>query len=408
MKSNRHLLLILFAFALAITANAQQADFSFRRKIINVNADAWHTIALPPDLFQHCRQDFSDLRILQLSQADTTEVPYLLDVLDTEITRHEVVLSTINQSKKGSEQYITFLNSGYKVNYLELSFNEKNYFATVKIEGSPDRKQWFELARDEKIFSVDNDREKYASSLVNFPLTDYNYLRLTIASPDKLTFRSTAFRLDEIKPGSFDNISSTLKVSTDKKSKRSVIDVKLDYLRPVSNIMLEIDQQNDFYRHMTVETLVDSTKTERGWIRNYQMVSGSLITSFKRNQFSIPFTLTNRLRITIDNFDNPPLQISGIKLTGAKVHLRAQLKPGENYLFYGAAHRARPEYDIEHFREKIPLQNAEATLGAEENVAKAPVAMKAIFENKAWLWGILIAVIALLGFFTLRMMKAKG
>ncbi|HEY0744008.1 MAG TPA: DUF3999 family protein [Chryseosolibacter sp.] len=405
MKLNNILALLFLVFA--VQAFAQENQFAFKRKISNISEANWYTVALPADLFKHCENDFRDLRILDLTGGDTLEVQYLLDILDTEIARHEVVLSSVNQSTKGNDTYITFLNSGYKVNYLELSFQERNYFATVKVEGSNDRKQWFGLAQDEKVFSVENSRERYASSIVNFPLTDYNYLRLTINSSDKLTFSSAAFRMDEIKLGSFDPIPSTFTVSTDKKSKRSIIEVTLDHYRPVSNITLDIDNQNDFYRHVTVETLVDSVKTERGWIRNYQTVSGNLITSFKPNQFSIPFTLTSHLRFTIENYDNPPLQIRDIKLTGARVQLRAKLKGYESYLFYGNDGLYQPTYDIEHFREKTPMQNAEVALGPEESIGKAPAVMSALFENKAWLWGILLAVIALLGFFTLRMMKSK-
>jgi Protein of unknown function (DUF3999) len=406
MKFSKYFWSIVVLF-FCFTVQAQENEFAYKRKIERVTIEDWYAIALPPDAFIHAENDFRDLRILDLKTSDTLEVPYLLDILDTEVSKHEVVLSTVNQSKKGNEYYITFLNSGYKVNYLELAFAESNYFGTVKVEGSNDRKQWFDLATDEKIFSVQNAREQYASTLINFPLTDYNYLRLTIASADKLTFSSAAFRLDEIKPGSFENIPSRFSISTDKKSKRTIIDVALDHYQPVSNVTLEIDRKNDFYRQMTVETLVDSVKTERGWIRNYQTVSGTLITSFKPNQFSIPFTITNRLRIMIENYDNPPLEISAVKLNGAKVQLRAKLKSDQSYLFYGNPSQYKPTYDIEHFKEKIPIQVTAATLGAEERIGKTPTTINAIFENKAWLWGILIAVIGLLGFFTLRMMKSK-
>lgn len=405
MKSNKLLYCILVFTCTSL--HAQENEFSFRRKIENVSADGWYSIALPPEIFKHVESDFRDLRVFDLKNGDTLEIPYLLDILDTEVTKHDVVLSTVNQSKKGNEYYITFLNSGYKVNYLELNFEESNYFATVRIEGSNDRKQWYDLANDEKIFSVQNAREQYASTIVNFPLTDYNYLRLTLASSDKLTFSSATFRLDEIKPGSFENIPSTFNISTDKKSKRTIVDVRLDHHRPVSNVMMDIDRKNDFYRQITVETLVDSVKTERGWIRNFQTVSGSLITSFKPNQFSIPFTSTSRMRITIENYDNPPLEIYAVKLNGAKVQLRANLKNGMPYLFYGNPSLYQPTYDIEHFKEKIPLHATPASLGVEESIAKPPATISAIFENKAWLWGILIAVIAMLGFFTLRMMKSK-
>lgn len=406
MKFNKYLSLLLILFFCG-SVQAQENEFLFKRKIEHVSLEDWYSIGLPADLFKHLENDFRDLRIFDLQNSDTLEIPYLLHILDTEISKHEVVLSTVNQSKKGNEYYITFLNSGYKVNYLELTFAESNYFGTVSVEGSNDRKQWFELVKGEKIFSVQNSREQYASTIVSFPLTDYNYLRLTVTSADKLTFSSAAFRLDEIKPGSFDHIPSSFSISTDKKSKRTIIDVTLDHYRPVSNVMLEIDRKNDFYRQITVEMLIDSTKTERGWIRNYQTVSGNLITSFKPNQFSIPFTITKRMRITIENYDNPPLQISAVKLNGAKVQLRAKLKSDKSYLFYGNASRSKPTYDIEHFKEKIPLHAAAASLGVEESIGKTPATINAIFENKAWLWGILLTVIALLGFFTLRMMKGK-
>lgn len=406
MKFNSAIGLLTLMFAATATI-AQENEFRYKRKINGVVNEDWHAITLPADLFKNCQADFRDLRILNFTGGDTTEIPYLLDVLDTEVNTHEVELSPINESRSGKEYYITFSNEGYKVNYLELSFNERNYFATVKIEGSNDRKKWFELSANEKIFSVNNSREQYASSIINFPVTDYNFLRLTIVSGDKLTFTAAVFRLDEVKPGSFEEVPSTFSTSTDKKSKRTIIDVRLGDYRPVSNVALEIARGDDFYRHVTVKALVDSTKTERGWMKNYQMVSGNLITSFKENQFSIPLTLTNALRLTIENFDNPPLSISAIKLTGARVQVRAKIRPENSFLFYGNSEAFRPTYDLEHFKDKIPLQAVQASLGPEESIGNTPAPMSAIFENKAWLWGILISVIAVLGFFTLRMMKVK-
>jgi hypothetical protein len=383
----------------------QENRFAYKRKITNATNEDWHSIKLPADIYRNLQTDFSDVRILEIAGNDTLETPYLLDILDTEIIKQDVTLSAINQSQKGNEYFLTFLNEGYKVNYLYLSFNEANYFGTAKVEGSNDRRKWFDLAQDEKIFSIQNARENYASSIINFPLTDYEYIRLTIASKDKLTFSSAAFRMDEIRLGEFDEVPSTFSVSTDKKSKRTVVDVVLDQYRPVSNVLLEISKRNDYYRHMTIETLYDSTKTERGWIRNYQTVSGNLITSFKPNQFAIPFTMTNRLRLTIENFDNPPLSISEIKINGARVQLRAKLKNTNSFLFYGSDGLFKPTYEIEHFKEKVPMNPQEATLGTEENIAPMKIPIHAIFENKIWLWGILISVIALLGFFTLRMMR---
>jgi hypothetical protein len=407
MKFSKLVVMITLLFV-ADASIAQVSQFNYKRKIQKASTDSeWNSVILPHDIYKHIRPDFGDLRIYEIVQSDTNEIPYLLDILDTETKTEEVALPSINESRNNGDYFLTFQNSGFKVNYLELVFAEPNYFATVKVEGSNDKQKWFELVSGEKIFSVNNERQRYASSIVNFPLTDYNYLRLTISSRDKLTFSKGIFRLDEIKPGVFDEITSKFFVTTDKKSRRTVIDVRMPEYTPVSNLTIDVADEQDYYRQMTVEALHDSTKTEKGWIRNYQTIAASLITSFRPNEISIPFTLTNRLRVTIQNYDNPPLKVNGIKVSGVRVQLRARLTGADAYLFYGNAQAYHPTYDIEHFKEKVPIQNAEASLGKEEKIGIAPTSMSAIFENKMWLWGIILATVGLLGFFTLRMMKSK-
>jgi hypothetical protein len=47
-------------------------------------------------------------------------------------------------------------------------------------------------------------------------------------------------------------------------------------------------------------------------------------------------------------------------------------------------------------------------LGPEQNIAAPVEKVSALFENKVWLWAIMVVVIATLGFFTLKMMKSNA
>lgn len=124
--------------------------------------------------------------------------------------------------------------------------------------------------------------------------------------------------------------------------------------------------------------------------------------------FSLDAEQTSHLRLIINNLDNEPLKITGIDVDGPAVELIAEMEPGNTYLFYGNRGLSAPYYELKHFEEKIPTASAVATLGEEESIAAPQTKISALFENKFWLWGIMIVVIGLLGFFTLRMMKGAG
>jgi hypothetical protein len=51
---------------------------------------------------------------------------------------------------------------------------------------------------------------------------------------------------------------------------------------------------------------------------------------------------------------------------------------------------------------------SEVTLGEEQVIPKTPVpVVKPLFENKIWLWAIMAVIILLLGWFSVKMMRAK-
>jgi hypothetical protein len=401
--------LLLFLLAMSTLCSAQKTPFNYKRKVSDITQEGWYTLTLPPDIFIHTDREFNDLRLYGIAGSDTTEFPYVLDIRETDVLKTEIGLPVINKSKKDGILFLGFeLAPGQKVNLIRLAFEEPNFFASVKIEGSADKKEWFEIADNERIFSIRNSYEQYENGIVNFPVTDYRYLRVSIKSDTPLTFTSASFLDQEVKEGTFENIPLTWKTEEDKKAKKTVVNIKLAHYRPVSNLHVQFSGANDYYRSAEISYLADSAQTQKGWIRNYINAYTGYVTSYNPNSFDLGFQLTNEVRLTIYNYDNSPLTISSIAVTGAAVELKALLKPRETFLFYGNKSLSRPSYDIDHFKEKIPSTAPPLELGSEENIAAPQEKVNALFENKIWLWAIMLTMIAVLGFFTLRMMKGKG
>ncbi len=132
------------------------------------------------------------------------------------------------------------------------------------------------------------------------------------------------------------------------------------------------------------------------------------ITSLKKPEFSFGNTIVSRLWITIRNNDNKPLDISSLEIKGNIYELIARFDdPKYAYaLYYGNADVAAPSYDIEKFEQKIPEDLSAVDVSAQQNNPAFSVKTETpLFENKAWLWGLMALIIVLLGGFSFKMLK---
>lgn len=386
---------------------AQDKDFRYRRKIISP-AEGWYSLALPADLFHSVNRELTDLRIYALTGTDTLEIPYLVKVLDDAVEEDRVDLDVFNKSEKDGMMFLTFeLKSKQNVNRLELEFEELNFNGFVQLSGSPDQREWFVIDTQQRILSFDKDEVHFKSTALNFPVCNYRYLRVRIQADAPLTFRRALIKKRETKYGVHHQVPLSWNVTNDKKGKETILDVTMHEFQPVSSVRLEAAGKNDFYRSMTIETLRDSSRTPRGWMYSYDHVYSGTLTSWNDNTFDFPYALTKKMKITIRNADNAPLEVKKIAVTGPQIELATKLTIGEFYVYYGNSRMGKPSYDLIHFTDKIPPALTAISSGQEESLkpaAKSP----AFFESKLWLWAIMGIAIGVLGFFTLKMMKSKA
>ena len=159
---------------------------------------------------------------------------------------------------------------------------------------------------------------------------------------------------------------------------------------------------------MSVEYLADSFKTDNGWRYNYNTLTSGIFTSIEKNELTFESTRLQQVRITIENNDNAPLKLENITAKGLVYQLVGRFsEPADYFLYYDNNSISQPNYDINRFTNKIPETLTDLKLGepvvlkkVSETETTAP-----LFENKLWLWAIMLLIIGLLGYASLKMLK---
>lgn len=384
---------------------AGQPPFAFKRAINGVEKEGWYALPLPAEMFVDLNKSLSDIRLYSINDADTTEIPYVLKIRQDQVTSKSGKLSVLNKSERDGSLYLTFqVPASQQLNSLRLTFLETEFFAYVTLEGSDDRKDWFEIVKDVRIASLGDD---HSLADIRFPISEYRYLRARVKSDTNLRFDNAAFSFDSVTAGRYHNVPLKWGSRLEKTSRRTIVDMTAPQYGPVSLLKIELDEDKDYHRSFILEYVTDSTHTDKGWIRYYQRATEGFITSFRENRFAFPVVFAKHFRLIINDRDNASLRIRDLLAEGPDVELLAHLKPGSNFVFYGKEFISAPDYDLARFQNKIPETLILGSVGAEERLSVEKGKPGALFENPVWLWSIMIVMIAGLAFFTLKMMKSK-
>ncbi|HVW62674.1 MAG TPA: hypothetical protein VHC48_21635, partial [Puia sp.] len=123
--------------------------------------------------------------------------------------------------------------------------------------------------------------------------------------------------------------------------------------------------------------------------------------------FEIPSIKVRTITLDIDNEDNTPLVIGKVETSQLERYLLTWLEPGASYqLLVGNMQARAPRYDLKYFVDTVSREPRELVPGVLEaaSLPAAPLPVKD--RSGVWLWGIILAVLALLVFFSLKMLKA--
>ena len=400
---------------------AQKNDFSFKRAIKPNPATEWNKIEIPLPMYEKLNQNFSDIRIYQLSGKDSLEVPYLLSKtqfasLENETTEY-IGFKILNQTKTADGYYFTLESPiTADIEEIDLHFSNQNFDWKITLEGSHDQKQWFSILENYRILSIQNSKTDYNFQLQAFEKTNYKFYRIFIPSKETPILQRASMQEKFTPKIEFNKLLiNNIKQTNSTKDKNSVITFSLPYKIPIYSLILNIEKNDAFSRPIEIKYLVDSVKTEKGWAKNYETFYYGKIIYYGAKDLHFSFSNNDVIwakdfQIIIENQDNAPITVKSVNAVSPKYFIYFKPKNEENYfLFYGNKKSSLPEYDLKLIEDKVfKLSKADASLSDEEKLPKKGKTTKEpLFKDKGWLWGVMILIICILGFFSYRMLSTK-
>lgn len=415
--------MLFFLFGLVVSylnCYAQFSQFHYKREIKGISENTskttmnpWYSLTLPNELFEKMRPDLIDMRIVGITDnQDTIEAPYLIQSTKEEKVEKALDFHLINSSHNEKGYFFTFeMPVESEINQIALDIAQSNFDWRLKLEGSQNQQEWFTLAENYRILAIQNAHTNYHFTHILFPDAKYRYFRICIDSKIRPDITSANISKQAFNTGKYQTYSIQKQTNTiDKQTKETILQVELPKAVPVSYLQFAVKNTFDYYRPIKVEYLTDSVKTEKGWVYSYNTLVNSTLSSLEKREIQFANTICKQIKITIENGDNEPLTIDAVTIKGNLTTIVARFTQAATYyLLYGNKNATQATYDISLFQDKIPKDIPTLTLGREEDIAQVGTKkVEPLFTNKAWLWGIMLFVIVLLGWFSLRMMRKVG
>lgn len=406
-------LIIAVAILVSTPCLAQIEGYSFKRPLKNLEKEGYYAIPLLPEVMARSKSSLSDIRLYNIQENDTTEVPYLLEWMGTTVKEEAIQFELINDTyNEKCCSYVTLkFPKKQTINQIKLTVADANFDKSLKIEGSNDNKQWFTIREHMRIVGFQNANESYAYTTLNFQNTEYAYFRIKFDDDGSSRISVTEAYAFENKliQGKYSELKIEGKKQTENKKEKTseiIVDFPFSYL--INYITIKSNSKNDFYRNINVYGSDGTYKTGKGEIENWYMINTSVFSSLEDNVINCSNSKTKKLKIEIINYDDEPIELSEIKAFSEQCRLIANLPVSDNvYLAYGKENDNTPNYDLVHFKDKIPKELSNVDYGAEQAKIISINKPEQLIENKMWLWIVMGLVIAVIGYFALSMLKKE-
>ncbi len=404
---------ILFFLFVAISNGFGQINkFKYYAPLTGVDETQYQSVPLNSKILAQTKNDWNDFRILQVTDHDTIETPFIFNWLQEEWKNKTYNASIINQTRvKGKySSFVLKFNENYIINEINLSFEELYFDKRITLEGSYDGQTWETIATNMRIIGFEKSNFYYTK--LEFSESKFPYYKVVIndehSSPIHVISADT--RLYKFKEASYSPVKiqsikrTEIKKDESKKvyENKTVFEVKLPELNCIHHIRVKCKDTIDFYRRVSVcnSKLVN-------------MFEGNL-TSFGKEctlNVSTDLKVLNDFTVVIDHNDNQALNDIEIEVYGQNAELVAQLNPDNDYILCYSSNKVNaPVFDLQYFTAKIPDVKNKVIVG-EINEVKPKVAQlkkvadSPMIKEKMWLWVVLIVLVLLLGGFAYSMTK---
>ncbi|MHC8949516.1 DUF3999 family protein [Sphingobacterium hungaricum] len=373
--------------------------------------DGYQKIKIPQDIRSIIGNNLGMVRILD---QNGNEVPYV-----QQKSKSNVVFIKNSSIKTeilpDSATFILLENSEQsKINSLTLQISNTTATKNYQIDGSNDQLTWYAVLNSGYLDDLTSVNQTYTEKNISFPLTSYRYIRIKLddknSSPlNILAIGKNFIEREKIRYELLTGVSFETKQNREKK--QSTVDITLKNKTPIDFIELTITNPKQYQRNATL--FVNANRTVKNKTSVYQQpITEFIINSNEKAFFPTNSTISDKIFLSIDDRDNPPLAISEVMLYQIPVEIIAELKHNEIYQLTVDTNWTSPDYDIASMDLALSdsLQNASVgSLSSNNSVKQGDQTLK---ENsgKVILWiGIFtgILIIFYFGYSLLKDMKKK-
>ncbi|MBN9298979.1 MAG: hypothetical protein J0I41_18410 [Filimonas sp.] len=386
----------LFVALLMPVSNFAQS-FKYQASLSPATKDGFYAITMIPALTAYLQPDFRDLRLVS---KDGVFVPYIIKQSTSAPDPQAPYRAFTIISQSSSDSITTLLLDNATAQSIDnISLEINNAFAEriASLSGSNSQALWYTLIDQ---FAINQHYSTTGNSYtenISVPTNNYRYLKIVIHNQknDPLNIR---------KAGTF---TSTLPVAlsdfqenppvhfTQKDSAGSsyyFFSESTPYI--IDRVTVRVKGPKFFSRVLTIYTKNHS--------EDYTIKTDSVFNlathSFKEGKWIF----------SVQNGDNPPLQISGVTTSQRVNIIIAYLEKDKTYhLEMGNASATIPVYDLVQFADSIPSNLPSLSISEinPKTGTSSSVPPSGSIWNKAWLWVILGAILILLSVFTIKLVK---
>lgn len=405
-------ILIFLAFLSATYTSWAQSDTAIAFAPLDpIPATGWYNIALTPSITARLNAQMGNFRLVG---QDGQEIPYLLRKESAKTTETEIKWLPKVQEQSHERWYSRTIfrnNAAQPLDRLVLKVRNADVNRRFWLSGSDDNKNWYVIREDYVYSAFFDSRATYDLITLSFPPTDYAYLKVEVRHSwtEPIQVMGAGWYDYQTTKGSWQEISG-IKVTPSDSShlKQSFVDIDLGARHHVERLIFEVDGPEMYLRRAELQRVTRGSNGKPA----YQPVREFDLRSDRVNELDLGTDRAARYRLVIQNQDDRPLRISGVRAYQLARFAQAKLN-AENAIQLRIFDETAPtpSYDLVHFAAEIPADAPVATVAPLTEIPKPAKPQptvevdKPIFTEKAWIWGGIVVIVLLVGYMAMRVLR---
>ncbi len=402
----RWIIVKIFVFSFIYTRGQ---TFKAEAALPAVEKDNFYRIVISPRISTHLNDILSDIRIYDKKGL---EVPYILqqelpNYYHENFIEYEILAK---DSKPGCCTSLLLRNAKKNpINNIHLKIKNADAWREASLLGSDDQNKWFTIKDYFTLSAPDGFQDTEEIKLVGFPWSNYEFylLKINDSTLAPLNILQAGYYEAETSAGKFTELPVRLHASDSTLQRKTYVRLSLGSLQFIDKLEVVVSGVKYYRRNATLfEKRIRISKSgERSEyynpIKNFELTSGrtAIVELFG--------VRAQELLVEIENEDNPPLTISGVKAFQLNRYLTGWLNRDEQYVLkFGEPDLAPPVYDLTFFKDSIPAKSDILEAGEIKFLQKvSKETPDTFFTSKTIIWVAIGLVTVVLGIMSVKLVR---